>query len=171
MSGGSPTAGIFHPFLVSSLVYPLERKELEVILLVEPATLEELERQAGPSGQGERVDGELNVGVSFLFCFRLVVEDVDVTVADLQEIDMTGNAVALEIEIETALPVVTEILSGEEHRKFHCDGDRIIYQHEALQCLVSLLVVRCGWHSESCGARGMVLFACDRRTKFCRELR
>ena len=77
--------------MVSSFVYPLERKELEVILLVEPTTFEEFERKGSSSCQGKRVDSKLHVGVSFLFRFRLVVEDVDVTVADLQEIDMTGN--------------------------------------------------------------------------------
>jgi len=42
--------------LVSSFVYPLEREELEVVLLIEPAALEEFQRQAGPPGQGERID-------------------------------------------------------------------------------------------------------------------
>ncbi len=103
MSGRSPAAGIFRSFtlhfscLASSFVDTLERIELKVVLLIEPAALEEFQRQAGPPGQGERIDRELHVGVGFFSRFRLVVEDADVTVADLQEIDMAGNAVAFEI--------------------------------------------------------------------------
>ena len=37
------------------------------------------------------------MGVSFLFRFRLVVEDVDVSVADLQEVDVAGDKVARKV--------------------------------------------------------------------------
>jgi hypothetical protein len=75
------------------------------------------------------------VGVRLLVCLRFVVKDVDVSIADLQEIDVAGNNVAFEFEIEAAPPAVAEILSGEELRNFHRDGDRIIDQREPLQCI------------------------------------
>src|SRR5689334_23046288 len=82
---------------VSPSVNTLEREELEIVLLVEPVTLEELQRERGCSRQGECVDRELDVRVRFLSRFRLVFEDVDVTVANLEEINMPHDDVALEI--------------------------------------------------------------------------
>ena len=81
---------------VSPSVNTLEREELEVILLIEPAALEKLQGQASSSGQCECIDRELDVRVSFLFRFRLVVEDVDITITDLEEIDMPRDDVTLE---------------------------------------------------------------------------
>ena len=94
------TYGIPYPSFSSRdspSVNTLEREELEVILLIEPATLEKLQGQVSSSGQCEGIDRELDVRVRFLSCFRLVVEDVDVTVADLEEINMPRDDVALEI--------------------------------------------------------------------------
>ena len=67
---------------VSPSVNTLEREELEVILLIEPATLEHFQRKGSSSCERECVDRELNVRVRFFSCFRFVVEEVDVTVAD-----------------------------------------------------------------------------------------
>ena len=78
---------------VSPSVNTLEREELEVILLIEPAALEKLQGQASSSGQCECIDHELDVRVRFFSRFRLVVEDMDVTVADLEEIDMASDHV------------------------------------------------------------------------------
>ena len=97
------TAGIFHSFtphfpsLVSSCVDTLEREEIKIAFLIEPAALEEFQRQAGSPGQGERIDRELNVGVRFFAGIRFVVEDVNVSVADLQEVDVTGDNGTLEV--------------------------------------------------------------------------
>src|SRR5713101_3630023 len=107
--------------LVSSSVDTLEGEEIKIVFLIEPTALEELEREGSSSRQGECVHSELHVCVSFFPRFRLVIEDVNVSVANLQEIDMAGNDVAFEIEIEPALPVVAEIFSGKEHRNFHGD--------------------------------------------------
>ena len=68
---------------VSPSVNTLERVELEVVLLIEPAALEELQRQSGSSGKSEGVDRQLHVRVLFLSCVRLVIEDVDIAVPDL----------------------------------------------------------------------------------------
>ncbi len=68
---------------VSPSVNTLEREELEVILLIEPATLEQPQRERSSSRQSECVDRELDVGVRFLSRLRLVVKNVDVTIADL----------------------------------------------------------------------------------------
>ena len=127
--------------IASLFVNGLERIELEIVVLIEPAALEKFEWKASSSCQGKRVDGELHVGVSFLLRFRLVVEDGDVTVADLQEIDVAGDDVAFEIEIESSLPVVAEVLSGQKHRYFHSNCHGIVGQHEPLKCLVSLPVI------------------------------
>jgi hypothetical protein len=75
------------------LVDSLERKELEIVILVEPAALEELQRQAGSSGKGESVDRELDMGVRFLSRLRLIVKNVDVTIAELQKINVAGDHV------------------------------------------------------------------------------
>ena len=59
---------------VSPSVNTLERVELEVVLLIEPAALEELQRQSGSSGKSEGVDRQLHVRVLFLSCIRLVIQ-------------------------------------------------------------------------------------------------
>ena len=127
--------------LTSATVDALKWKELEVVLLVEPAALEEPDWQAGPAGEGQRIDRELNVGVFFFSRFRLVVEDVDVTVADLKEINMTGDNVALEIQIEAKSSVVGDILPSKKYWHFHCDGHGVIDKHEPLQSFVPLFVI------------------------------
>jgi len=61
----------------------LQRIELEVILFVEPSALEKLQRQSGPARKGECVDGQLHMRVRLFPCLRFVVEDVDVSIANL----------------------------------------------------------------------------------------
>lgn len=78
-----------------SFVDTLKREELEIVLLVEPAAFKEFKRQPGPASESERIDRELHVGVRLLPRIRLVVEDVDVPVADLQEVDVSRYHVAL----------------------------------------------------------------------------
>jgi hypothetical protein len=66
------------------------REELAVVGLVEPRALKVEERDAGHVREGKRVDRELRerlVGARV----RLVVEDVDRAVPDLQEIDVAGD--------------------------------------------------------------------------------
>src|SRR6266851_3280926 len=124
MSGRSPDRRHF-PFLpphssslVSSSVDALEREEIKIVFLIKPAALEEFQRQAGFPGQGERIDRELHVSVRFFACIWFVVEDVNVPVADLQEVDMAGDNGALEVEVESAATVVADVLVGEKYRHF-----------------------------------------------------
>lgn len=128
--------------LVSLLVDSLEREELEVVLLIEPAALEELQRQSGSSGKSEGVDRQLHVRVLFLSCIRLVVQDVDIAVADLQEVDVAGDHVAVEFKVKTPSAVVADVVLREIDRNFHRDRDRIVDEHETLQGLVAFLVAR-----------------------------
>jgi hypothetical protein len=78
-------SGAFHRghCLASLLVDSLERKELEVVFLIEPATLEQPQGERRSSRQCECVDRELDVGMRFFSSLRLVVKNVDVTIADL----------------------------------------------------------------------------------------
>ncbi len=126
---------------VSPSVNTLERVELEVVLLIEPAALEELQRQSGSSGKSEGVDRQLHVRVLFLSCIRLVIQDVDIAVADLQEVDVAGDHGAVEFKVKTPSAVVADVVPREMDRNFHRDRDRIVDEHETLQRLVTLLVV------------------------------
>ena len=56
-------------------IYTLQREEFEVVPFVEPGALEHFEWQPSSSAQGERIDGELDMGVPFPSGFGLVVED------------------------------------------------------------------------------------------------
>ena len=113
-------------------VYALQREEFEVIVFVEPGALEHFEWQSSSSAQGECIDGELDVSVPFPSGFGLVVEDVEVAVADLKKIDVAGDGVAIEREIESAAPVVREIVACEVDRDFDRNGHGIVDEHEAL---------------------------------------
>ena len=129
-------------FSASLLVDGLEREELEVVLLIEPATLEDLQRKRSSSRQGECVDRELDVGMRFFSSLRLVVKNVDVTIADLQEVDVAGDNGAVEFKAETSASVVADVVLSKEHRYFHGERDGVIDEHETLKCLVAFLVVQ-----------------------------
>ena len=78
----------------------------------------------------------------FLFGFGLVIEDVKITVANLDEVYMTRDDVALEAEVESVLPVVGDVFTGEEDGDLHGDRHGIVDQHEALQGFVPFLIRR-----------------------------
>lgn len=104
-------------------------------------------------------------GRAFLSVLPFIVEDVDVSVANLEKIEMAGDDVAFEVEIESVLAVVFDVLIGEEYGYFHRNGNRVIDQHEALQGFMPLPVVwRCG-QSESRESSRVVLFPLDRGMK------
>ncbi len=84
----------------------MEREKLKVVVLVEPSALEVFHRQVEAAAQSERIDGELDVRVPLLLRFGLVIEDVEVPVADLEEINVAGDDLAIERQIESAAPVV-----------------------------------------------------------------
>jgi len=113
-------------------IYTLQREEFEVVPFVEPGALEHFEWQSSSSAQGECIDGELDVGVPFPSGFGLVIEDVEVAVADLKKIDVASDGFAIEREIESAAPVVHEIVACEVDRDFDRNGHGIVDEHEAL---------------------------------------
>ena len=88
------------PILTSAAVDALKREEFKVVFLVEPAALENPDWQADPAGKSKCIDRELNVGVFFLLRFRLVVEDVDLAIPNLQKVDVAGYSLGLEVESE-----------------------------------------------------------------------
>jgi len=65
-----------------------------------------------------------------------------VSVANLQEVDVAGDNVALEARVESASAVVADVLLGEEYRHFHRHRHGIVDEHEPLQGLMPLFVVR-----------------------------
>jgi len=67
--------------------------------------------------------------------------DVDIAVADLQEVDVAGDHGAVEFKVKTPSAVVADVVPREMDRNFHRDRDRIVDEHETLQRLVTLLVV------------------------------
>jgi hypothetical protein len=56
--------------------------------------------------------------VLFLSCIRLVVQDVDIAVADLQEVDVAGDHVAVEFKVKTPSAVVADVVLREIDRNF-----------------------------------------------------
>lgn len=94
--------------------------------------------------------------------FWFVVKDVEVAVADLQEVDVTGDDVGLERQVKTPGAVVGNILGCEEDRDLDRNGHRVIDEHEALQGLVAIFVRWSGWKGQRCHARRVVFLSCDR---------
>ena len=102
------------------------------------------------------------MGVPFPSGLRLVVEDVEVAVADLKKIDVAGDGVAIKREIESAAPVVREIVACEVDRDFDCNGHGIVDEHEALQRLMTLLVRRRRGKHEISEPGRVIFFSRDR---------
>src|SRR6266849_10214029 len=91
------------------LVHALQREKFEVILLIKPRTLEILKRQIGPSSKRERIDGKLDVSVLLFPRVGLVIQDLQIPIANLQKVDVAGDKVILEVQLESPLPVVREV--------------------------------------------------------------
>src|SRR6266852_2369505 len=102
--------------LCLSRIHSLQREELEIVLLIEPTAFENFQWQAGSASEGEGIDRELHVGVSLFPRVWLVVEDVDVSVADLQEVDVSSDNVGLEVQVEVAASIVGNVVSHEIDR-------------------------------------------------------
>lgn len=68
-------------------MHHVERVELEVVVLIEPCTDEVIESQTGAPGERKRIDHQLRDG-PLVVGARLVVEDMDRAVANLQDIDV-----------------------------------------------------------------------------------
>src|SRR2546425_13207827 len=91
------------------LVHALQREKFEVILLIEPRALEILKRQIGPSSKRECIDGKLDVSMLLFPSVGFVIEDLQIPIADLQKVDMSGDEVIREVKLEPAVPVVGDV--------------------------------------------------------------
>ena len=143
------------------LVHTLQREKFEVILLIKPRTLEILKREIGPSSKRERIDGKLDMSVLLFPRLGLVIENLQITIADLQEVDVPGNEVIFEVERESAVAIISDVLAREVHRDFDCDGGGVVDEHEALERLMAFLVGNCSGKYESRKTRGIVFFSRD----------
>src|SRR5712692_10695840 len=110
-------------------VHALQRKKFEVILLIEPRTLKILKRQISPSSKRERIDGKLDVSVLLFPSLGLVIEDLQIPIANLQKVDVASDEVIVEVKLEPAFPVVGDVLVREVHRDFDGDGGRVVDEH------------------------------------------
>ena len=71
-------------------MYHVKRIKLEVVVLVEPGADKVIEPEACASRECQGIDHELSDGL-FLVGARLVVEDVDRAVADLEHVDVPSQ--------------------------------------------------------------------------------
>src|SRR5713101_7614003 len=147
-------------------VHALQREKFEVILLIKPRTLEILKREIGPSSKRERIDGKLDVSVLLFFGLGLVIEDLQIPIADLQKVDMAGDEVTLEVQLESAVPVVGDVRARKVHRDFDGDGGRVIEEHKALKRLMALFVRGCRGQDKSRKPRCIVFFPHDGSREF-----
>ena len=124
------------------------REELTILVLIEPSAFESEQRNAGEVPERERVDRELcerlvGGGVGF------VIEDVNGAIPDLKEVDVASDhaLIAGILRNERNSPPRFErcdVLFAEPYRNFAGDRDRSVRQHEALQRLMTRLVVADG---------------------------
>ena len=80
--------------------------------------------------------------VFFFLCLRLVIEDMQIAVSNLEKIDMARDDVAVEEELESPTAVVRQVTAREVHRNLDGDSYGIVDQHESLQRLVAFFVCR-----------------------------
>ena len=105
--------------------------------------------------------------VFFFSGFGFVIEDVEVAVANLQKIDMAGDDVAVEFEVESARAVICDVIAGKKHGDLDGDGDGIIDEHETLQRFVSFFVCRRSGERQPRKPGCVILFSLDWRV-YCR---
>ena len=77
-------------------------EKLEVILFIKPRAFEDFERQFRPACERERVERQLHVRVLFLSGLGLVIEDVEVAISDLEEVNVAGDRIRFEREVEAS---------------------------------------------------------------------
>ena len=141
----------------SRLVDAFEREEFEIVLFIEPCALEVLKREIHPPGEGKGVNRKLDMSVLLFPGIGLVIEDLQITVADLQEIDVAGDEVAFEVELEPAIAVISDVLLREVHRDFDGDSRGVVHEHEPLERFMALLVRDCSGEHER-GKAGCIIF-------------
>ncbi len=88
----------------------------------------------------------------------------------LQEVDVSGDNVSLEIQVESSHAVVAHVLAREKYRYLHRHRYGIVDEHEPLQGLVTLLLVGCRGQRKTCEARCKVFLPRHWWTDLCGEL-
>ena len=147
--------------------------ELVVAGLVEPGAFEVEEGQAGHQArEGERVNRELRDGL-VRASVGLVVEDMDRTIAHLQEIDVAGDESGLMTKHRTGavdrflghdrdavgLLKRCDIFFEEKNRNFHGEGRAVVDQDESLKSRMAIVVGADARNDQGCRVgRGVLLF-------------
>lgn len=127
------------------LINDVKRIEFKKMFVIKPGAFKMIEPQTRAARQGKRIKGKL-LDRFDLFRPRLVVENMNHAVSDLEDVDMAGNDAAIRqrkrnLESESLLEMAY-ILLGESDGNFNGNGDRIVGDHEFLKLFVTELV--CG---------------------------
>lgn len=93
----------------------------------------------------------------------LVIEDLQIPIANLQKVDVAGDEVILEVQLESAVPVVGNVRARKVHRDFDGDSGSVVDEHEPLERLVALFVRGCAGEHEGRKPRRIVFFPHDGR--------
>ena len=111
------------------------RKELAVLLLVEPRALDIKKSQSRQARQSKRVERELRdrlVGAGV----GLVIKNMNGTIADLEEVDVAGEdarGASFREELNSILDFKRVDIAGRQpNRNFNGDRYRVVGEHEAL---------------------------------------
>jgi hypothetical protein len=97
-------------------------KKLEVVALIEPRALEGFDRQPRAPGQGHGIDGQLGDGALLFGRVSLVIEDVQIPCAQLQEVDVTRNGMRAKGKRKSTVLKVGKVLGREVDGDFHGNG-------------------------------------------------
>lgn len=101
--------------------------------------------------------GQLHVRVRLFSCSRLIVEDMQPAISDLQEIDVPGHDLRIKVQIESVVAVIRQVRSREIDRYLDCDGYGVVDEHEALQRFMPFVVVQGRGQDECRCTSGMIL--------------
>jgi len=111
------------------------RKELAVLLLVEPRALDIKEPQSHKARERERIERELRdrlVGARV----RLVIKNMNGTIADLEEVDVAGEdarGASFREELNSILDFKRVDIAGRQpNRNLNGNRYRVVGEHEAL---------------------------------------
>jgi hypothetical protein len=151
-------------------------KEFGVLVFVEPRALDVEQPQSWDEARERQcVDRELRdrfvrAGV------RLVVEDVDSAVPDLEEVEVAGNdargAGTVRRNFDAQLPFERgDVVFAQPDGDLDRDSDTVIAEHKPLQRLMPELVVAYGWNDECSCLRRCIFLAVHDDTRDVRPRR
>ena len=130
-------------------------EKFAVLVFVEPRAFNVEELDAGQAGKGERINSELCdrlVGAGVWF----VVENVHGAIANLHEVNVTGDGLAGAADDNAMLGFERlNVICGEPNRNFNRNRHAIVGEHEALKLRMAL-VVGADRGNDECGR-----FGCD----------